>query len=157
MNHMIHIAAISQIRLATEGRTYYRRKLAGGKKPLEALRCLMRRISDAIYRQLLADAEATVGTGPGGHCGASLTSSAVDLPPRIDTSDQPLPGPAPTTLPPEVAPANPRPGSAPQISRRRAGAVKVQRTTGRMTLTATSAAHIPKSRSRPLDVRGEPV
>ena len=57
MNHMIHIAAISQIRLDTPGRAYYRRKLAAGKTQLEALRCLKRRISDAIYRQLLADAE----------------------------------------------------------------------------------------------------
>ena len=57
MNHMIHIAAISQIRLDTPGRTYYRRKLAAGKTKLEALRCLKRRISDALYRQLLADAE----------------------------------------------------------------------------------------------------
>jgi transposase len=31
MNHMIHIAAISQIRLDTPGRAYYRRKLAAGK------------------------------------------------------------------------------------------------------------------------------
>ncbi len=51
MNHMIHIAAISQIRLDTDGRAYYRRKRAEGKKPLEAIRCLKRRISDAIYRQ----------------------------------------------------------------------------------------------------------
>ena len=36
VNHMIHIAAISQIRLDTEGRAYYRRKRAEGKKPLEA-------------------------------------------------------------------------------------------------------------------------
>ena len=41
MNHMIHIAAISQIRLDTEGRAYYRRKLASGKTKLEALRCLI--------------------------------------------------------------------------------------------------------------------
>ena len=53
---------------------------------------------EATDRQLAADAQA-VGTGPGGHCGATLTSSAVDLPPHVDTSDQPLPGPAPTTLP----------------------------------------------------------
>ena len=57
MNHMIHIAAISQIRLDTDGRAYYRRKRAEGKKPLEAIRCLKRRISDAIYRQLLDDAQ----------------------------------------------------------------------------------------------------
>ncbi len=103
---MLHIAAISQIRLDTEGRAYYRRKLAAGKTKLEALRCLKRRISDALYRQLLADADraalskqqAPDDTGPGGHCGASQESSAADLPPHIDTSDQPLPGPAELTL-----------------------------------------------------------
>ncbi len=104
MNHMIHIAAVTQIRLDTVGRTYYRRKRAEGKKPLEAMRCLKRRISDALYRQLLADHQPTadleLGAGPGGHCGASQTSSAVDLPPHIDTSDQPLPGPAHPTLRP---------------------------------------------------------
>jgi len=40
MNHMIHIAAITQIRLDTPGRAYYRRKQAAGKTKLEALRCL---------------------------------------------------------------------------------------------------------------------
>ena len=123
MNHMIHIAAISQIRLDTPGRAYYRRTRADGKTKLEALRCLKRRISDALFRQLLADAERArmgyapelVGTGPGGHCGASQESSAVDLPPHIDTSDQPLPGPAkPTLQPPESArkPSHPRTASA---------------------------------------------
>ncbi len=105
MNHMIHIAAISQLRLDTDGRAYYRRKRAEGKKPLEAIRCLKRRISDAIYRQLVADNQrealtASTGAGPGGHSGASHQSSAVDLPPHIDTSDQPLPGPATSTLQP---------------------------------------------------------
>jgi transposase len=102
MNHMIHIAAATQIRLDTEGRRYYRRKLAAGKTRMEAMRCLKRRISDALYRQLLTDAcaaeQTAAETGPGGHCGATLTSSAVDLPPHIDTSDQPLPGPALPTL-----------------------------------------------------------
>jgi transposase len=102
MNHMIHIAAISQIRLDTDGRVYYRTKRAEGKRPLEAIRCLKRRISDAIYRQLLEDAQPAavedVGTGPGGHCRATQESSAVDLPLLIDTSDQPLPGPAAKTL-----------------------------------------------------------
>jgi len=143
MNHMIHIAAVTQLRLDTEGRAYYRRKRAEGKKPMEAMRCLKRRISDAIYRQLIADQQrpgaATRETGPGGHCGASQKSSAVDLPPHIDTSDQPLPGPAHPTLLGTKAPANPCAASAPRPSRRRAGAVKVERPTGRTTLTATSA------------------
>jgi hypothetical protein len=67
---------------------------------VEAIRRLKRRISDAIYRQLLADALEVAGTGPGGHSGATQESSAVDLPPHIDTSDQPLPGPADPTLRP---------------------------------------------------------
>ena len=100
MNHMIHIAAVTQIRLDTEGRTYYRRKRADGKNSLEAIRCLKRRISDVVYRQLIADAQGVVGASPGGHCGATLQSSAADLPPHIDTSDQPLPGPAKPTLQP---------------------------------------------------------
>jgi transposase len=110
MNHMLHIAAATQVRLDTEGRRYYRRKLAEGKTRMEAMRCLKRRISDAVYRQLLADArrEALVdpgpssGADPGGHCGATQKSSAVDLPPHIDTSDQPLPGPAQPTLQPAM-------------------------------------------------------
>jgi transposase len=106
-NHVIHIAATTQIRLDTPGRAYYRRKLAAGKRPLEAMRCLKRRISDALYRQLVADAKAalteaptvSVEAGPGGHRGASQESSAAGSHPHTDTSDQPLPGPAPTTLP----------------------------------------------------------
>lgn len=104
MNRMVHIAAITQIRLDTEGRAYYRRKIAAGKTRMEAMRCLKRRISDAVFRQLVADAQAfseqAAGAGPGGQCGASLKSNAVDLPPHIDTSDQPLPGPADPTLQP---------------------------------------------------------
>lgn len=38
MNRMIHIAAITQIRLETEGRTYYRRKLANGKSRMAVRR-----------------------------------------------------------------------------------------------------------------------
>ena len=102
MNHMIHIAAISQIRLDTDGQAYYRRKRAEGKRPLEAIRCLKRRISDAIYRQLVTDAAAATAeaqdAGPGGHCGASHVSSAAGSNPLTSASDQPLPGPAPTTL-----------------------------------------------------------
>jgi len=106
MNHMLHIAAITQIRYDTDGRAYYRRKRAAGKTPLEALRCLKRRISDAVYRQLLTDAHRAALTtspvedqaGPGGHCGATLQSSAADLSPHIGTSDKPLPGPANPTL-----------------------------------------------------------
>ena len=143
MNHVLHVAAIVQIRHDTEGRAYYRRKLAAGKSPLEALRCLKRRLSDVVYRQLVADAreadQPADGADPGGHCGASLQSSAVDLPPHIDTSDQPQPGSASPTLPPAQPGANPSAASTASPQRRRAGAVKVERPTGRTTLTATSA------------------
>jgi transposase len=55
LNHALYIAAITQIRNDTPGRDYYRGKLAAGKSTKEALRCLMRRISDAAWRQLQLD------------------------------------------------------------------------------------------------------
>jgi len=50
MNHVPHVAAIVQLRNDTEGRAYHRRRLAAGKTPMEALRCLKRRLCDVIYR-----------------------------------------------------------------------------------------------------------
>ncbi len=55
LNHALHLIAICQARHDTEGRAYYRRKLAEGKSQKEALRCLKRRISDAVYKQLQTD------------------------------------------------------------------------------------------------------
>src|SRR5215213_4400310 len=99
LNHVLHIAAVVQLRNDTPGRAYFRRKRAAGKGGLGSIRCLKRRLSDAVYRQLAADARThEPDAGPGGHCGASLQSSAADLTPRVGTSDQPQPGPAPTTL-----------------------------------------------------------
>jgi transposase len=57
LNHAIHMIAISQIRSDTPGRTYYLRKLDQKKSKKEALRALKRRISDAVYHQLLIDAD----------------------------------------------------------------------------------------------------
>jgi transposase len=37
------------------GQAYYQRKLAEGKSSKEALRCLKRRLSDAVYRCLLTN------------------------------------------------------------------------------------------------------
>jgi hypothetical protein len=106
MNHMIHIAATTQIRLDTDGRAYYRRKLASGKTRAEAMRCLKRRISDALYRQLRTDTKQLSPEGlkadPGGHRGASHKSSAAGFHPHTGTSDQPLPGPAQQTLPASI-------------------------------------------------------
>jgi transposase len=47
LNHALYLMAIVQIRHPTAGRVYYRRKLAGGKSPKEALRCLKLRQSNA--------------------------------------------------------------------------------------------------------------
>ena len=55
LNHAIHIAALGQISHDTPGRAYYLAKQASGKSRKEALRCLKRRISDAIYRALRHD------------------------------------------------------------------------------------------------------
>ncbi len=93
INRALHIMAVVQLRHDTEGRRYFRRKLAAGKTPMEAMRALKRRLSDVVYRQMVPDAN-RLGTGPGGHAGATLTSSAADLTPMIDTSDKSLPGPA---------------------------------------------------------------
>ena len=75
MNHMLHIAAVTQIRLDTEGRAYYRRKLAAGKTRMEACAAS----SDGSPTPSTASSSPTPeptrshGTGPGGHCGATLT------------------------------------------------------------------------------------
>lgn len=55
LNHALHVAAITQVAHDTAGRTYFQRKLVEGKSRKEALRALKRRISDAVYRHLLAD------------------------------------------------------------------------------------------------------
>jgi len=116
INRVLHIAAIVQIRHDTPGRAYYRRKLAAGKSPLEAIRCLKRRLSDVVYRQMVADSAAAAApveanaaplvevkevaqeqvlvTGPGGQAGASTGSSATGSDPDAGSSEKSLPGPA---------------------------------------------------------------
>ena len=92
LNHAIHMAALTQLRNPGPGRDYYLRKLAEKKKPKAALRCLKRRISDAIYRRMPADTAAIEG-GPGGHLGATTKISATDPTPTVDSSIKPPPGP----------------------------------------------------------------
>jgi transposase len=55
LNHALYMMAMVQVRRPSAGQAYYRRKRAEGKSPKEALRCLKRRLSDAVYRCLLAD------------------------------------------------------------------------------------------------------
>ncbi|MCX5042693.1 transposase [Aldersonia sp. NBC_00410] len=64
LNCCLHTMAITQIGRATPGREYYQRKRATGKSHKEALRCLKRRLSDIVYRQLLRDSAATPAAGP---------------------------------------------------------------------------------------------
>jgi transposase len=94
INHVLHIMAVVQLRRATEGRAYFDCKKAAGKTSMEAMRCLKRRLSDIVYRQLLADAIQTMAAGPEGHSGATLQSSAADSHPVVDSSDKPQTGPA---------------------------------------------------------------
>jgi transposase len=64
LNYAIYIMAVTQIRNpGTPGRAYYEHKRAEGKTGKEALRCLKRRLSDVIYRQLVADAGKLEGCG----------------------------------------------------------------------------------------------
>jgi Transposase IS116/IS110/IS902 family len=96
INRVLHIMAVVQLRHDTEGRAYYRRRVAAGKAPMEAMRALKRRLSDVVYRQMLRDAKEAAQTGPGGHVGATLQSSAADPNPKANTSEQSQPGPAAT-------------------------------------------------------------
>jgi transposase len=61
INRVLHIMAIVQLRNDTEGRAYYRRKVAAGKTNMEALRCLKRRLSDVVYKQMFNDARYPIG------------------------------------------------------------------------------------------------
>jgi transposase len=57
LNHALHIAAVTQVRNHTPGRAYYLPKQAEGNSNKDALRALTRRVSDAVYRELLADSQ----------------------------------------------------------------------------------------------------
>jgi transposase len=49
INQVLHIMATVQLRTrTTKGRAYYDRKVAAGKTPNEAMRCLKRRLSDVV-------------------------------------------------------------------------------------------------------------
>jgi transposase len=63
LNHALYMMAMVQLRRPSAGQAYYRRKLAEGKSPKEALRSLKRRLSDAVYRCLLADARSRAVAG----------------------------------------------------------------------------------------------
>src|SRR3989440_48635 len=144
LNHAIHMAAITQIRYRhSDGRAYYDRKLAEGKTGKEALRCLKRQISDAIFACLQADARraaAAAAKSPGGQPGNGSASSAAGSHPEHRLFGQATPGPAthPTTpagadtpapLPaPLPSRASGRPGQGPGEARPRSGARRASST-----------------------------
>ena len=56
LHHALHMAAIIQIRYPhSPGREYYDRKLAEGDPPREAIRASKRRLSNVVWRHLIAD------------------------------------------------------------------------------------------------------
>ena len=85
--------ATVQPRNQTEGRRYYDRKKSSGKSPREAMRCLKRRLSDIVYRTMLADLATHEVTGPGGHRGNDSDSSATGSQPQHRLFGQATPGP----------------------------------------------------------------
>jgi len=117
LNHAVRMAAITQIRYGhSEGRAYYHKKLAEGKTPKEALRALKRRISDALYRRLRADARRSAAgsaqvTGPRGQQGNDTDASAAGSHPGHRLFGTVTPGPDPTLETPAASGALPRVGA----------------------------------------------
>jgi transposase len=71
LNRALHIMAVTQIRFANSaGRRYHERKRCQGKTAKQALRCRKRRLSDVVYRQLLADRARRIGA-----CGSPTTAA----------------------------------------------------------------------------------
>jgi transposase len=139
LNHAIHMAAVTQIRHShSEGRAYYEKKLAEGKTRKEALRCLKRQISDAIFVCLQADAARAAAVAaasePGRATGERLCRQRGRFTPpapalRVSHSQarhqpttparDPAPAPFPAPLPSR---ASGRPGQGPGTARPRSGA-----------------------------------
>lgn len=102
LNYALHLIALTQTRMPTSaGHVYYHRKINEGKTPKEAMRCLKRRLADHIWRTMITDERKHAqAAGPGGHPGATLTSSATGSTPTTSSSDKSLPEPTnhhPTT------------------------------------------------------------
>ena len=57
LNNALHMVAICQARSDARGGAYYHKKIAEGKSRKEALRCFKRRVSDAVFRSLVADSQ----------------------------------------------------------------------------------------------------
>ncbi len=119
INRVLHVMAIVQLRNDTEGRAYFRRKVAAGKTKMEALRCLKRRLSDVLCRQLAAEAKTAapaqptlaclMETGPEDTWGRLRNPARLALTPRPPLRISHFPDPPAATLrpvgrPPELPP-----------------------------------------------------
>lgn len=105
LNAALHTVAVTQIRMpGSPGNRYYQTKIAEGKSPREAKRCLKRRLADHIWRVMIANERGSAAS-PGGHVGATSQSSAADPTPIANSSDKSLPRPANrnSTTPPAPA------------------------------------------------------
>ena len=91
------MAAITQLRHKhSQGRAYYDKKAADGKTHKDALRSLKRKISDAIFARLQADARQVTAAktkGPGGQPGNDSDSSAASSHPERQLFGPATPGP----------------------------------------------------------------
>jgi transposase len=63
LNCALHRIAVTQKRCCPDAQAYLQRRTAAGDTPAEALRALKRRLSDIVYRLLLAD-NATAAIAP---------------------------------------------------------------------------------------------
>jgi transposase len=130
INHALHMMAVTQIRYpGTDGRRYYERKRKEGKTPKEALRCLKRRLSDAVWRQLVRDQQGRIEA-----CGSPTT-----LPPTPPTSTSPASGSL------AAAPASPPP--RPKASRPSSS------WTGKTTASSASKSSTPAAACTPTSSR----
>jgi transposase len=126
VNHALHMMAVTQIRCPyTDGRRSCERKRTEGKTPKEALRCLKRRLSDQVYRQLVRDRQGTIEA-----CGSPTTP-----PPTPPTSTSPASGS------PAAAPASPPP--------RRKASRRSSSSTGKTTASSASKSSTPAADSTP--------
>jgi transposase len=131
LNHALHMMAVTQIRQpGSEGRGYYERKRLDGKTPKEALRCVKRRLSDLVYRQLRAD-QARTKTGRIGACGSPTTATPT----------------RPTSTSPAKRAARSAQAAPPQRRTRQTASPLSSRSTGTTTTSSASKFSTPASAS----------
>jgi transposase IS116/IS110/IS902 family protein len=149
MNHAVHMAAVTQVRYpGTEGRAYYDKKITEGKTSKEALRALKRQVSDALYKQMKADARRMADpAGPRGHPGNGSVASVACSHPADRLFGKATPGPD-STLRPQPGPSKAaRPGNSPRTRRP---------VPARTSALSPRGSRMPRAGLRPAPARGRP-